>query len=37
MKVPEPRNLKSRTWFLQMRLGSESGTVSAATRSECIK
>ena len=24
MKVPEPRKLKSGTWFLQMRLGGES-------------
>ena len=37
MKVPEPRKLKSGTWFLQMRLGGESVPVSAATRTECIR
>lgn len=37
MKVPEPRKLKSGTWFIQLRLGGESVTVSAATRTECVK
>lgn len=37
MKVPEPRKLKSGTWFIQMRLGGESIPVSAPTRTECIK
>ena len=37
MKVPEPRKLKSGTWFIQMRLGGESVPVSAATRTECIR
>lgn len=37
MKVPEPRRLKSGTWFLQMRLGGKSVSVSAATRTECVR
>ena len=37
MKVPEPRKLKSGTWFIQMRLGGASVPVSAATRTECIR
>ena len=37
MKVPEPRKLKSGTWFIQMRLSGESIPVSAPTRTECIK
>lgn len=37
MKVPEPRKLKSGTWFIQMRLGGESIPVSAPTRTECIR
>lgn len=37
MKIPEPRKLKSGTWFIQMRLGGESIPVSAPTRTECIK
>ena len=36
MKVPEPRRLKSGTWFIQLRLGGESIPVSAPTRLECI-
>lgn len=37
MKVPEPRKLKSGTWFIQLRLSGESIPVSAPTRTECIK
>lgn len=35
MKVPEPRKLKSGTWFCQLRLGGESITVSARSAKEC--
>lgn len=35
MKVPEPRRLKSGTWFIQMRLGGVSVPVSAPTAKEC--
>ena len=37
MKVPEPRKLKSGTWFIQLRLGGESISVSALTRADCIR
>ena len=37
MKVPEPRKLASGTWFIQLRLGGESISVSALTRTDCIK
>ena len=36
MKVPNPRKLKSGTWFIQLRLGGESVPVSARTKKECI-
>ena len=36
MKIPEPRKLKSGTWFLQMRLNGVSIPVTGATRAECI-
>jgi len=36
MKVPEPRKLKSGTWFIQLRLGGQSVPVTASTRKECI-
>lgn len=36
MKVPAPRKLKSGTWFIQLRLGGESISVSARTKKECI-
>lgn len=36
MKVPEPRKLKSGTWFIQLRLNGESVPVSAPTKTECI-
>lgn len=35
MKVPEPRRLKSGTWFIQMRLNGVSVPVSAPTAKEC--
>ena len=35
MKVPEPRKLKSGTWFCQLRLGGESIPVSAGSAKEC--
>lgn len=37
MKVPEPRKLSSGKWFIQMRLGGESVTVSDFSKRECIK
>ena len=37
MKVPKPRKLKSGTWFIQLRLNSESISVSADTEKECIR
>nr|DAT30957.1 MAG TPA: Integrase [Caudoviricetes sp.] len=37
MKVPEPRKLPSGTWFVQLRLGGKSISISALTRKECIK
>lgn len=36
MKIPNPRKLKSGTWFIQLRLGGESIPVSARTKKECI-
>lgn len=36
MKVPNPRKLKSGTWFIQLRLGGESISVSARTKKDCI-
>ncbi len=35
MKVPEPRKLKSGTWFIQLRLDGQSVPVSAPTKTEC--
>lgn len=35
MKVPEPRKLKSGTWFIQLRLGGQSIPVSAPAAKEC--
>lgn len=35
MKVPEPRKLKSGTWFIQLRLGGTSIPVTASTSTEC--
>lgn len=37
MKVPEPRKLKSGTWFIQLRLGGASVPVTADTKTECRK
>ena len=36
VKVPQPRKLKSGTWFIQMRLNGVSVPVSAPTKTECI-
>lgn len=35
MKVPEPRQLKSGTWFIQLRLNGESISVTAPKKAEC--
>ncbi|MBR6208910.1 MAG: site-specific integrase [Oscillospiraceae bacterium] len=35
MKVPEPRKLKSGTWFIQLRLNGVSVPVTGATKTEC--
>lgn len=35
MKVPEPRKLKSGTWFIQLRLNGVSIPVTASTPKEC--
>lgn len=35
MKVPEPRKLKSGTWFIQLRLNGVSIPVTASTSKEC--
>ena len=37
MKVPTPRKLPSNSWFIQLRLGGESISFSAATEKECKK
>ena len=37
MKVPEPRQLPSGNWFIQMRLGGESVPVTEPTRAKCIQ
>lgn len=37
MKVPEPRKLKSGTWFIQLRLGGRSISVSEATKADCVR
>lgn len=37
MKVPEPRKLPSGSWFIQLRLGGKSVSVTAATKKECIQ
>ena len=35
MKVPTPRKLPSGSWFVQLRLGGESISITAATEKEC--
>ena len=35
MKIPEPRKLKSGTWFLQLRLNGVSVPVTGRTKTEC--
>ncbi|MCQ2408807.1 MAG: site-specific integrase [Oscillospiraceae bacterium] len=35
MKVPEPKKLPSGNWFIQMRLGGESISVTRSTAKEC--
>lgn len=37
MKVPEPRRLKSGTWFIQLRLGGQSVPVTASSRKACTR
>jgi len=35
MKVPEPRKLKSGSWFIQLRLNGQSVPITAETETEC--
>ena len=35
MKVPEPRKLKSGSWFIQLRLDGTSVPITAASKTEC--
>ena len=37
MKVPEPRKLSSGKWFIQLRLGGESVSISDFDRKKCIR
>lgn len=37
MKVPEPRKLKSGSWFNQLRLDGTSEPITKATKAECIQ
>ncbi len=37
MKVPEPRKMSSGNWFIQMRLGGISVTVTEPAKKECIR
>lgn len=37
MNVPKPRKLKSGSWFIQMRLGGKSYSVTARTAKECTR
>ena len=37
MKVPKPRKLSSGNWFIQLRLGGESVSVTELTEKQCIK
>ena len=36
MKVPEPRQLPSGSWFIQLRLGGESIPITEASRAQCL-
>ena len=37
MKIPEPRQLSSGHWFIQLRLGGESIPVTEKSRTQCVK
>lgn len=37
MKVPKPRRLKSGSWFIQLRLGGESYSITERTEKRCIQ
>lgn len=37
MKIPEPRKVSSGKWFIQLRLGGESISISNWDKSACIK
>ncbi len=37
MKVPKPRRLPSGNWFIQMRLGGESVSVTDPSEKQCVK
>lgn len=37
MKIPEPRQLRSGSWHIQLRLGGQSVSVTEPTRTACIK
>ena len=37
VKVPEPRKLSSGKWFIQLRLGGESVSISDFDRKKCIR
>ena len=37
MKTPKPRKMSSGNWFIQMRLGGVSTTVTASTEKECSR
>lgn len=37
MKVPKPRKLTSGNWFIQLRLGGESVSVTERTEKQCVK
>ena len=36
MKVPKPRKMSSGNWFIQLRLGGVSTTITATSKTECI-
>lgn len=37
MKIPTPRRLPSGNWFIQMRLGGESVSITERTEKQCVK